>query len=73
MTVAFFWGVGGTLVFSYIHRPGPFFIQNFEFQYFWGVLEEKFGYALLSPAGKRGSSVVMALASGARGPRFDPR
>ena len=28
---------GGTLIFSYICRLGPFFlVQNFEFQYFFG-------------------------------------
>ena len=28
--------MGGTLIFSYIRRLGPFFgVQNFEFQYFW--------------------------------------
>ena len=31
-------GGGGTLMFSYIRRLGPCFgVQNFEFQYFWGV------------------------------------
>ena len=31
-------GEGGTLIFSYIRRLGPFFfVQNFELQYFlWG-------------------------------------
>ena len=29
-------GGGGTLIFSYIHRLGTFFlVQNFEFQYFF--------------------------------------
>ena len=29
--------MGGTLIFSYIRRLGPFFgVQNFEFQYFLG-------------------------------------
>ena len=32
---------GGTLIFSYIRRLGPFFfVQNFEFQYFLGVSEK---------------------------------
>ena len=31
----------GTLIFSYIRRLGPFFwVQNFEFQYFWGFSEK---------------------------------
>ena len=35
------WG-GGTLIFSYIHRLGPFnWAQNFEFQYFFGGFSEK--------------------------------
>ena len=30
-------GGGGTLIFSYIRRPGLFFgVKNFDFQYFWG-------------------------------------
>ena len=30
-------GGGGTLIFSHIRRLGPFFwVQSFEFQYFWG-------------------------------------
>ena len=30
-------GEGGTLIFSYIHRLGPFFCSKFELQYFlWG-------------------------------------
>ena len=30
-------GGGGTLIFSHIHRLGLFFwVQNSEFQYFWG-------------------------------------
>ena len=30
-------GGGGTLIFSYIRRLVPFFwVQRFEFQYFWG-------------------------------------
>ena len=34
------WG-GGTLIFSYIRRLGPFFfIQNFEFRYFFGFSEK---------------------------------
>ena len=34
-------GGGGTLIFSYIHRLGPFLgIQNFQFQYFWGFSEK---------------------------------
>ena len=39
--------MGGTLIFSYIRRLGPFFGgQNFEFQYFFGFSEKKyfFGY-----------------------------
>ena len=29
---------GGTLIFSYIRRFEPFLgVQNFEFQYFWGL------------------------------------
>ena len=37
---------GGTLIFSCIRRLGSFFwVQNFEFQYFWGVFRKKnFGY-----------------------------
>ena len=32
---------GGTLIFSYIHRLGPFFgVQNFEFRYFFGFSEK---------------------------------
>ena len=31
-------GGGGTLIFSYIRRLGPFFgVQNFEFRFFWVV------------------------------------
>ena len=34
-------GQGGTLIFSCIRRLGSFFVvQNFEFQYFWGVSEK---------------------------------
>ena len=34
-------GEGGTLIFSYIRRLKSFFVvQNFEFQYFWGVSEK---------------------------------
>ena len=34
-------GGGGTLIFSYIRRLGSFFwVQNFEFQYFWGFSEK---------------------------------
>ena len=34
-------GGGGTLIFSYIRRLGPFFGgQNFEFQYFFGFSEK---------------------------------
>ena len=34
---------GGTLIFSYIHRLGPFFwVQNFEFRYFWGFQKNKY-------------------------------
>ena len=30
-----------TLIFSYKRRLGPFFgVQNFEFQYFWGVFRK---------------------------------
>ena len=30
-------GGGDTQIFSYLNRPGLFFwVQNFEFQYFWG-------------------------------------
>ena len=33
--------LGGTLLFSYIRRLGCLFgVQNFEFQYFWGVSEK---------------------------------
>ena len=37
---------GGILIFSYIHRLGSFFwVQNFEFQHFWGFSEKYlFGY-----------------------------
>ena len=32
---------GGTLIFSYILRLGSFWgVQNFEFQYFWGLSEK---------------------------------
>ena len=35
-------GGGGTLIFSYIRRLGPFFLgQNFEFQYFLGGFQKK--------------------------------
>ena len=35
-------GGGGTLIFSYIRRLGSFFwVQNFEFQYFWGFSERQ--------------------------------
>ena len=35
-------GGGGTLIFSYIPKLGPFFgVPNFEFQYFWGVLKKR--------------------------------
>ena len=34
-------GGGGSLIFSYIHRLGPFFwVQNFEFQFFGGFSEK---------------------------------
>ena len=34
-------GGGGTLIFSYIRRLGPFFlVQIFEFQYFFGFSEK---------------------------------
>ena len=34
-------GGGGTLIFSYIRRLGSlFWVQNFEFQYFWGFSEK---------------------------------
>ena len=34
-------GGGGSLIFSYKRRLGSFFgVQNFEFQYFWGVSEK---------------------------------
>ena len=34
-------GGGGTLIISYIRRPGPFFGgQIFEFQYFFGFSEK---------------------------------
>ena len=34
-------GGGGTLIFSYIRRLGPFFgVQNFEFRYFFGFSEK---------------------------------
>ena len=34
---------GGTLIFSYIRRLGPFFWgQIFEFQYFWGFSENEY-------------------------------
>ena len=34
---------GGTLIFSYIHRLGSFLgVQNFEFQYFWGVSDSEY-------------------------------
>ena len=34
-------GGGGFSDISYIRRLGSFFgVQNFEFQYFWGVLEK---------------------------------
>ena len=33
-------GKGGAEIFIYIRRLGPFFwVQNLEFQYFWGVSE----------------------------------
>ena len=33
-------GGGGTLIFSYIRRLGPFFgVPNFEFRYFFGFSE----------------------------------
>ena len=33
---------GGSLIFSYLRRLGPFFgVQNFELQYFRGVSEKK--------------------------------
>ena len=32
---------GGTMIFSYIRKLGSFFwVQNFEFQYFWGVFRK---------------------------------
>ena len=39
-------GGGGTLIFSHIRRLGLFFwVQNSEFQYFWGFQNEYFfGY-----------------------------
>ena len=41
-------GRGGgvlTLIFSYIHRLGPFFwVQNFEFQYFGGLQKNEYLY-----------------------------
>ena len=37
-------GGGGTLTFAYIRRLGLFFgVQNFEFQYFLGFSNKKFG------------------------------
>ena len=34
-------GGGGTLIFSHIRRLGPFFwVQNSEFQYFFGFSEK---------------------------------
>ena len=34
-------GGGGTLIFSYICRLGSFFwVQNFQYQYFWGFSEK---------------------------------
>ena len=34
-------GGGGDLIFSYIRRLGSFFwVQNYEFQYFWGFSEK---------------------------------
>ena len=34
---------GGTLIFSYIRRLGPFFgVQNFVFQYFWGFQKNEY-------------------------------
>ena len=34
---------GGTLIFPYIHRLGPFLgVQNFEFQYFWLFSENEY-------------------------------
>ena len=34
-------GGGVALIFSYIRRLGTFFwVQNFDFQYFWGVSEK---------------------------------
>ena len=34
---------GGTLIFSYIRRLGPFFgVQNFEFQYFRGFQKNEY-------------------------------
>ena len=36
-------GGGGTLIFSYIHRLSPFFwVQNFEFRYFFGFQKNKY-------------------------------
>ena len=36
-------GGGGTLIFSHIRRLGPFFwIQNSEFQYFWGFQKNEY-------------------------------
>ena len=36
-------GGGGTLIFSHIHRLGPFFwVQNSEFQYFWGFQKNEY-------------------------------
>ena len=34
-------GYSDILIFSYIRRLGPFFwVQNFEFRYFWGFSEK---------------------------------
>ena len=34
---------GGTLIFSYIRRLGPFFwVQNFNFDIFWGFQKNKY-------------------------------
>ena len=41
-------GVGVTLIFSYIRRLGSFFwVQNFEFQYFWGFQKIFLGMKIL--------------------------
>ena len=38
---------GGTLIFSYIRRLGPFFlVQNFEFRYFMGFQKNKYFWGM---------------------------